>query len=183
MRRIDEQYLRDAVLRHRGGWPWLREQGHAVNRKRVQRLMRVMGMEAIYPRPRTTRRGAGHRIYPYLLRNVAIARPDQVWSTDITYVPLRHGLHVPGGGDRLVQPLRAGVASCRTRWTGSFCLEALDEALARRHGRRSSTRDQGAQFTSHGLHRPLGSVRASRSAWTAAAGRWTTCSSSGCGGA
>ena len=62
-----------------------------VNRKRVQRLMRVMGLEAIYPKRRTTRPGAGHKIYPYLLRNVEVTRPDQVWASDITYVPLRHG--------------------------------------------------------------------------------------------
>ena len=68
---------------------WPRSLG--VNRKRVQRLMRLMGIEAIYPKRRTTRPAAGHKIYPYLLRDVAITRPDQVWSTDITYVPMRHG--------------------------------------------------------------------------------------------
>ena len=70
---------------------WLTEQGEAVNRKRVQRLMRLMGLEAIYPKPKLSAARAGHRIYPYLLRNVRIERADQVWSTDITYVPLASG--------------------------------------------------------------------------------------------
>ena len=70
---------------------WLIEQGEAVNRKRVQRLMRLMGLEAIYPKPKLSAAGRGHRIYPYLLRNVSIERPDQVWSTDITYIPLPSG--------------------------------------------------------------------------------------------
>ena len=86
MRAIDELYTR---------WPFYGSRRLAdelgVNRKRVQRLMRLMGIEAIYPKNRTTRLAAGHKIYPYLLRNVAITRPDQVWSSDITYVPLRAG--------------------------------------------------------------------------------------------
>ena len=85
MRQIDQLYLK---------WPFYGSRKMAdvlgFNRKRIQRLMRLMGIEAIYPRRRTTRPAAGHKVYPYLLRNVATTRPDQVWSTDITYVPMCH---------------------------------------------------------------------------------------------
>ena len=111
MRLIDEQYLHTPFYGSRGMTQWLMRQGHDVNRKRVRRLMRVMGLEAIYPRPRTSVPCPEHRIYPYLLRNLAIERPNQVWSADITYVPLRRGLHVPGGGAGLAQPLRAVVGA------------------------------------------------------------------------
>src|SRR6516162_6410508 len=86
MRAIDEQYLRTPFFGSRR----MAEQLD-VGRERVQRLMRRMGIMAIYPKRRTTRPAAGHKIYPYLLRNVAIERPDQVWSSDITYIPMRHG--------------------------------------------------------------------------------------------
>ena len=86
MRQIDELYLQRPYYGSR------RLANHfQVNRKRVQRLMRQLGLEAIYPKPRTTVGGPEHKIYPYLLRNVEIDRPDQVWSTDITYIPLRDG--------------------------------------------------------------------------------------------
>src|SRR5271154_756943 len=88
---IDQEYTAHPFLGSRRLTIWLREQGQAVNRKRVQRLMRLMGLEAIYPKPRLSVRGAGHKVYPYLLRGVAIERPDQVWSTDITYIPLPAG--------------------------------------------------------------------------------------------
>ena len=86
MRAIDEQYLKTPFYGSRKIAEVL-----GFNRKRIQRLMRLMGIEAIYQRPRTTRAASGHKIYPYLLRNVPITRPDQVWSTDITYVPMYHG--------------------------------------------------------------------------------------------
>ena len=86
MRLIDEQYLRRPFFGSRRMAVWLESVGHVVNRKRVQRLMRIMGLEAIYPKPRTTVRCPEHKIYPYLLRNVEIVRPNQVWSTDITYM-------------------------------------------------------------------------------------------------
>ena len=91
MRLIDEQYTRCPFYGSRRITKWLVGQGHEVNRKRVQRLMRTMGLEAIYPKPRLSTAGKGHKIYPYLLRGVAIERADQVWSTDITYVPLTTG--------------------------------------------------------------------------------------------
>ena len=91
MRLIDERYTACPFYGSRRMTVWLTEQGEEVNRKRVRRLMRVMGLEAIYPKPRLSLAGKGHRIYPYLLRGVKVVRPDQVWSTDITYVPMTSG--------------------------------------------------------------------------------------------
>jgi HTH-like domain len=91
MRLLDQEYTAHPFLGSRRLTRWLIEQGEEVNRKRVQRLMRLMGLEAIYPKPKLSVPGRGHRIYPYLLRNVTIHRPDQVWSSDITYVPLAQG--------------------------------------------------------------------------------------------
>jgi putative transposase len=91
MRLIDEQYTEQPVYGSRRMTVWLLGQGHEVNRKRVQRLMRLMGLEAIYPKPKLSLAGQGHKVFPYLLRDVAIQRVDQVWSTDITYVPLVSG--------------------------------------------------------------------------------------------
>ena len=141
MRRIDEQYLETPFYGSRKVAVVL-----GVNRKRVQRLMRRMGLEAIYPKRRTTRPAPGHKIYPYLLRNVAITRPNQVWSSDITYLPLRHGfLYLTA----VLDWYSRYVLSWRLSNTleGSFCLEALEEALA---GGRPEifNSDQGAQFTS-----------------------------------
>jgi putative transposase len=91
MRLLDEEYTAHPFLGSRRLTKWLSEQGEAVNRKRVQRLLRLMGLEAIYPKPRTSVPGLGHRVYPYLLRGVEVTRPDQVWSADITYLPMAHG--------------------------------------------------------------------------------------------
>jgi len=140
MRRIDVQYLKTPFYGSRKIAEVLQ-----VNRKRVQRLMRRMGIEAVYPRRRTSQPAAGHKIYPYLLRNVAITRPDQVWSTDITYIPLRGGflylVAVMDWFSRLVLAWRLS-----NTLDGLFCREALDEALA---GGRPEifNSDQGAQFT------------------------------------
>ena len=176
MRAIDEQYLRDAVLRQPASWPMVL----GVNRKRVQRLMRLMGIEAIYPKRRTTWPGAGHKIYPYLLRNVEVTRPDQVWASDITYVPLRHGfLYLVAVMDWYSRYVLGWRLS--NTLTGSFCLEALDEALSPATPEIFNS-DQGCQFTAAAFTARL-ERRESRSAWTAAVERWTTCSSSGCGGA
>jgi putative transposase len=87
MRLMDEQYLKTPFYGSRRLTVWLNSRGLAVNRKRVQRLMRLMGLEAIYPRPRTSLTHPSHKIYPYLLRDLAIIHPHQVWSTDITYIP------------------------------------------------------------------------------------------------
>jgi len=146
MRLIDEQYLHTPFYGSRGMTQWLIRQGHDVNRKRVRRLMRVMGLEAIYPRRRTSDPCPEHRIYPYLLRNVSIERCDQVWSTDITYVPLRQGFMY-----------LAAVLDWHSRYVlswelsntldSAFCVAALEGALASGRPEIFNT-DQGAQFTS-----------------------------------
>jgi putative transposase len=140
MRAIDEQYLTTPFYGSRRMAVVL-----GANRKRVQRLMRVMGLEAIYPRRRTTWPGAGHKIYPYLLRNLAITRPDQVWASDITYLPLRHGfLYLVA----VIDWFSRYVLTWRLSNTldGSFCREALEAALDRRQPEIFNS-DQGVQFT------------------------------------
>ena len=130
MRLIDEEYTAHPFFGSRKMTAWLVRQGEAVNRKRVQRLMRLMGLEAIYPKPRLSVAGRGHRIYPYLLRNVSIERPDQVWSTDITYVPLPAGFMYLAA---IIDWYSRYVLAWRLSNTldGSFCLEMLEEALSR----------------------------------------------------
>ncbi len=136
----------DAVLRQPTDDGLVAEHGQRVNRKRLQRLMQVMGLEALYPKRRTTVPGEGHKIYPYLLRDLAIARPDQVWSADITYVPLRRGFRylvaVLDWFSRYVLSWRLSNSLETT-----FCVEALEEALAGRRPEIFNT-DQGVQFTS-----------------------------------
>jgi putative transposase len=119
--------------------------GESVNRKRVPRQLRIMGLEAIYPKPRLSLAGRGHRIFPYLLRDVSIQRPDQVWSTDITYVPLATGFMYLAA---VIDWYSRYVLSWRLSNTldGSFCLEMLDEALGRGQPEVFNT-DQGVQFT------------------------------------
>ena len=128
MRRIDEQYTACPFYGSRRITAWLVQQGEAVNRKRVQRLMRVMGLEAIYPKPRLSLAGKGHRIYPYLLRGVKVERRDQVWSTDITYVPMPSGFMYLAA---VIDWFSRYVIGWRLSNTldGSFCLELLEEAL------------------------------------------------------
>jgi putative transposase len=145
MRLIDEQYTAHPFLGSRRMTRWLIERGEEVNRKRVQRLMRIMGLEAIYPKPRLSRPGEGHRIYPYLLRGVKVERPDQVWSADITYVPMAAGFMYLAA---VIDWFSRYVVAWRLSNTldGSFCLEMLEEAL--RGGRPEVfNTDQGVQFT------------------------------------
>lgn len=146
MRQIDEQYTRTPFYGSRRMVVELRKLGWIVNRKRVQRLMRQMGLEAIYPKPRLSKPAPGQKIYPYLLRGVKIDRPNQVWSTDITYVRLR------GGFVYLVAILdwySRYVLSWEVSMTldTSFCLSALDWALTKGKPQIFNS-DQGAQFTS-----------------------------------
>jgi putative transposase len=145
MRRIDAEYTRHPFYGSRKMTVWLNGHGEVVNRKRVQRLMRMMGLEAIYPKPRLSVPGRGHRIYPYLLRDVAIVRPDQVWSTDITYVPLRSGFMYLAA---ILDWYSRYVIAWRLSNTldGSFCLEMLEEALGQGTPEIFNT-DQGVQFT------------------------------------
>jgi putative transposase len=145
MRRIDEEYTAHPFLGSRRMTQWLNQEGEAVNRKRVQRLLRLMGLEAIHPKPRLSAAGRGHRVYPYLLRDVRIERVDQVWSTDITYIPLLHGFMYLAA---IIDWHSRFVLTWRLSNTldGSFCLEMLDEALSRGRPEVFNT-DQGVQFT------------------------------------
>jgi putative transposase len=145
MRLIDQQYTDCPFYGSRKMTVWLQGLGHLVNRKRVQRLMGLMGLEAIYPKPRLSVAGPGHRIYPYLLRGVSITRPDQVWSSDITYVPLPTGFMYLAA---VIDWYSRYVIAWRLSNTleGSFCLEMLNEALRRGQPEVFNT-DQGAQFT------------------------------------
>jgi putative transposase len=145
MRLLDEEYTAHPFLGSRRLTAWLQGRGEAVNRKRVQRLLRLMGLEAIYPKPRLSAARAGHRVYPYLLRGVAIERPDQVWSTDITYVPLARGFMYLAA---ILDWYSRYVLAWRLSNTldGSFCLDMLDEALGRGRPEVFNT-DQGVQFT------------------------------------
>jgi putative transposase len=145
MRLLDEQYTACPFYGSRRMAAWLVRQGESVNRKRVQRLLRIMGLEAIYPKPRLSAPAAGHRVYPYLLRDVAVERPGHVWSADITYLPL------PGGYMYLAATIdwysRLVVAwRLSNTLDGSFCQEMLEAALATGTPEVFNT-DQGVQFT------------------------------------
>ena len=125
---------------------WLWAQGHAVNRKRVQRLMRMMGIEAISPRPRRGLSQPGHRVYPYLLAGLALEQANQGWSTDITYVPIRQGfISLVTIMDWYSRSVLAWQLS--NTLDVAFCLDALDAALAQGQPEIVNT-DQGAQFPS-----------------------------------
>jgi putative transposase len=142
---IDRQYLRTPFYGSRRMTAWLQTQGHHVNRKRVQRLMRLMGIEAIYQRPRTSRPAPEHRIYPYLLRGLMIERVNQVWAADITYIPMAHGfLYLVAVMDWVSRYVLAWRLS--NLLDSSFCVEALDEALSQGRPEIFNT-DQGSQFT------------------------------------
>lgn len=147
MRWIDEQYTRTPFFGSRRMTAWLREQKEQeVNRKRVARLMQVMGLEAVYPKPKLSQPGESHKIYPYLLKNVNIERVNQVWSTDITYIRLTQGfcylVAVMDWHSRFVLSWSLSVTMDM-----EFCLEALSSALRRARPEMFNS-DQGSQFTS-----------------------------------
>ena len=145
MRLIDEQYLTTPFFGSRRMAAWLAQHGEKVNRKRVQRLMRLMGLEAIYPKPKLSLAGRGHRIYPYLLRDVRIERPDQVWSADITYIPMAAGfMYLAATIDWYSRYVIAWRLS--NTLDGSFCLDMLEDALGTGRPEVFNT-DQGVQFT------------------------------------
>ena len=126
---------------------YLRRLGHVVGRKRVRRLMAKMGLEPIYQRPRTTVPHPEHKIWPYLLRNLTIDRPDQVWCADITYIPMRRGfLYLVAIMDWATRRVLAWRLS--NSMEVEFCLEALEEAMARYGRPEIFNTDQGSQFTS-----------------------------------
>lgn len=140
MRQIDKLYVERPFLGSRKIAFQL-----GVNRKRVQRLMRHMGIEAVYPKRQTTRAAPGHKVYPYLLRNVAITHPDHVWSTDITYIPMQHGfLYLTAVIDWYSRYVLAWRLS--NTMDGTFCVEALEEALEVRQPEIFNS-DQGSQYT------------------------------------
>jgi putative transposase len=146
MRLLDEKYTEDPYYGIRRMTAWLRSQGYRVNHKRVARLLRQMGLEAIYPKPRTSLAHPEHRIYPYLLRGVEVNRTNQVWSTDITYIRLHSGfIYLVAVMDWYSRYVLSWALSITMDI--SFCLEALDTALSRAHPEIFNS-DQGAQFTS-----------------------------------
>jgi putative transposase len=146
MRRMDEEYTAHPFYGSRRMTAVLRRAGYPVNRKRVIRLMTELGLQAIYPKPATSQPGADHRVSPYLLRGMAVTVPDQVWSTDITYIRLTGGfVYLVAILDWYSRKVLAWRLSNTLETT--FCLECLDEALAHRLPMIFNT-DQGVQFTS-----------------------------------
>ena len=146
MRLLDEQYTQTPYYGTRRMTAWLRSQGYAVNRKRVTRLLRTMGLETIYPKPRMSEAHPGHRVYPYLLRDVPITRVNQVWSTDITYIRLHGGfVYLVAVMDWFSRYVLSWALSI-TMDVG-FCLAALKQALGVAQPEIFNS-DQGAQFTS-----------------------------------
>jgi putative transposase len=146
MRLLDEQYTRAPFYGSRRMTAWLATVGHEVNRKRVSRLMEVMGIEAVYPKPKLSQPGEGHRIYPYLLRGTTVERVNQVWSTDITYIRMAQGfLYLVAIMDWFSRFVLSWSLSLTMEV--EFCVEALKRAL-RRGLPDIFNSDQGSQFTS-----------------------------------
>ena len=147
LRLIDAEYTRRPFYGSRRRVVYLRGQEHAVNRKHVQRLMRVLGLAGMAPGPTTSRPHPEHQVYPYLLRGVVVVRPDPVWSTDITYIRLAHGFAyrvavIDGYSRRVLSWRLSNTLEAR------FCVDCLEDAL-RSHGRPEIfNSDQGSQFTS-----------------------------------
>ena len=147
MRLIDAQFLETPWYGLRQMARHLRRDGHEVGRKRVRRLMAVMGLAPIYQHPRTTVPNPAHRIWPYLLRDVVIDRPNQVWCTDLTYIPMRRGfLYLVAVMDWATRKVLSWRVS--NTMDVEFCVEALEEALARFGHPEIFNSDQGSQFTS-----------------------------------
>ena len=147
MRRIDELFMTWPFLGSRRMAAMLSVDGRRVNRKRVRRLMRKMGIAALGPKPRTSKPAPGHKIFPYLLRNMVIDRPNQVWAADITYIPIGRGfLYLVAIIDWASRAVRAWRLS--NTMDTSFCVAALEQALARFGRPDIFNTDQGSQFTS-----------------------------------
>jgi len=154
MRKIDELYLQNPSSGSRTIIRQLDRQGITANRKQVQRLMRLMGIEAVYPKPRTSRPHPQHKVYPYLLRGLTINRTNQVWATDITFIPMARGymylVAIMDWHSRKVLSWRIS----NTLET-AFCVEALEEALSRYGRPEIFNTDQGSQFTSNAFTKVL----------------------------
>lgn len=143
---MDRQYLKTPFYGYRRITAWLRSQGYRVNRKRIRRLMRLMGLQAIYRRPNTSKPAAGHQVYPYLLKGLDINRVNQVWTADISYIPMARGfLYLVAVMDWHSRYVLAWRVS--NTLEVDFCLEALEEALSKGKPEIFNT-DQGGQFTS-----------------------------------
>ena len=153
MRLIDECYTKTPYYGSRKIKEWLKRKGYEVNRKRVQRLMREMGLEAMYPKPRLSIRGKDHRRFPYLLKGVEIIKPNQVWSTDITYIRMKKGFVY-------LMAIMDWYSRYMVEWEVSltlesdFCVNALKRALSRPQPEIFNS-DQGSQFTSEGFIKTL----------------------------
>jgi putative transposase len=147
MRLIDEQYLRTPFYGSRSMTRHLRRLGYRLNRKHIQRLMRLMGLEAIYPKPKISQPHPEHKIYPYLLRDLVIDHPNQVWAADITYIPMARGFMflvvVMDWYSRKVLSFKLS-----NTLDTDFCLEAAEEAIRIYGPPEIFNTDQGAQFTS-----------------------------------
>ena len=154
MRRIDEMHLKRPFYGSRRIRDWLQEEGHDINRKKVQRLMRQVGISALYPKKGTSRPGKGHKIYPYLLKSLEINRPNQVWATDITYIPMAKGfvylIAIMDWCSRRVLSWRLS-----NTMDTDFCVEALEEAIDHYGTPEIFNTDQGAQFTSEAFTQVL----------------------------
>ena len=145
MKLIDQQYLATPFYGSRRMAVWLKRQGRPVSRKRVQRLMRSMGLQAIYRRPRTSQPASGHKVYPYLLGGMEFTKPNQVWAADITYLPMARGfLYLVAIMDWYSRYVLAWRLS--NTLDADFCVEALEEALSKGRPEIFNT-DQGSQFT------------------------------------
>jgi len=147
MRRIDELHLNYPFAGSRMLRDLLWQQGLEVGRRHIKTLMKRMGIEAIYRRPNTSKPAPGHRIYPYLLRDLAVTRPNQVWAMDLTYIPMAHGFVYLAA---VVDWFSRRVISWRLSITmeTNFCIEALEEALSKNEKPEIFNTDQGSQFTS-----------------------------------
>ena len=180
MRRLDEQFLKTPYYGSRQMVYHLKRRGSRVGRKRVRRLMAKMGLAVIYQKPRTSRPHPENRVYPYLLRGLAVTRPDQVWCTDRHLHPDASGLFVPGGDHGLVQPTGFCPGGCRTRWSRPFVAKHSRKRSTGTIPRRSSIQTRGVSSparSSRDYSKGPGCV----SRWTGEAAGWTTSSSSVCG--
>ena len=153
MRLIDEQYMRHPEFGYPRMTDWLCDQGYCTNRKRVARLMQRMGLQAITPGPHTSKPAPGHKVYPYLLRDVEIERVNQAWSTDITYIPMKHGfMYLSAVIDWYSRYVLSWELS--NSLDSLFCIAALEQALEQGTPEIFNT-DQGSQFTSDAFTRVL----------------------------
>jgi putative transposase len=154
MRVIDEVFLAQPVFGSRQMTRWLRRQGYKINRKRVRRLMRLMGLAALYPKPNLSRSRAGQPVYPYLLRQLNVERPNQVWATDITYVPIVGGfIYLCAVIDWHSRVVLAWELS--NTLDAGFCVRAVQRALAQHGTPEIFNTDQGCQFTAEAFTQPL----------------------------